>query len=441
MASLHTQMADCLLDEETIMRQLDDENIKKAASKQNAYGHYLIYYACKHTPYHKKLVLKLLIANPDAIMVEWKNHTTNPLHIVCRQNRPELISMILEKNPLIVNYFDEERQTPLHISCKYRCNENVASLLNCGMLDLNTTDKSNCTALHYADCNATIMLLQQNKIDLNISNLEGKTPFISFVDYVHFMVKQGRSDCNKELNIILFYIKTFPNVLSWKHPFTDINLVHYLIELNDTKILKSVLPYIDDIMNEGNFEGMTPLHYFFNRKKNKNILLDMLLGKSGIQVNLKCNKGFTALHYACCKFHIYGVTKLLYLCRKEINIYLRDDNGNNALHAMLRKLKRSKPKTIALNASTACQFIELFISDDKSLLKAKNYMNLTLLEMIDSLIEALHHVGLINTHGYTDLIDLKTSLEAMNHRDRWLIYSYLIVDDQPARLLKKRKMV
>jgi ankyrin repeat protein len=374
MYKFHKAMNDGTIDEKTVLFNLDfNSNRKDLPHTKDVDGHYLLFYACKHEQYHNKLMFRLLVENPEAIMEEWQNRNTNPLHVVCSNDQPEHITMILERNPAILNYVNEQRQTPLQIACKSRCTNNIVTLLKWGNIDLNSTDKFNCTALHYADANATRILLKQNRIDLNIiSNRDGATPFISYVNYVHFLIKLGRSVNQYELNMIILYIKKFPNVLSWKHPYTGNNLVHHLIDLNDDVILRSLLPYIDCVMNEGNYQGMTPLHLFFGRKKNKQELFDVLIRKPRIQLNLKCNKGFTALHYACCKFHLFAVLELIYFCRKNIEMNLKDKNGNNPLHAMLKKLERSKPKTISDNASTACQIIKAFLGEDKRLIKVNN---------------------------------------------------------------------
>jgi ankyrin repeat protein len=447
MISLHTAMNNGVADEDYLLTVL--QNDIKAANNKNAYGHYPLYYACQHKKYHHRLVLKLLVAYPEAIIDEWKNKTTNPLHIVCScHDKPDLVSLILENNPMLLNVVNEKEQTPLQLACIRQCHNIIDVLLMRERLDVNSTDIFGCTALHYADYVTTETLLFRESINVNVLNKEGETSFITFVKSIDSTIQRIAIARNKQLETIKMYMRQFPSVLNWRHPYTGNNLLHVIIEMKILDILKTVMPYIDHILNDRNSSGKTPLHLALRKKSTCDLIINMLLEKPGIELNLQCNKGNTVLHNACCHFNTDQVRKLL--TSDKMNLKLYNKNGDNPLHAMLKSLNDAKKKKfrknpftfkspMTMNAMMASEIIRLFLDHDKRIIFYHNVNCHTIHDILTSVIDRFKRFGFTECFGYRNLTELKTNIEVMIQQERWMLYTY-VKNEHEERLTKKQKI-
>jgi hypothetical protein len=107
--------------------------------------------------------------------------------------------------------------------------------------------------------------------------------------------------------------------------------------------------------------------------------------------------------------------------------------------AMLTKLADGESKTITDHASTASNIVYLFLLHDKRIQYLKNQTGLTIYNMIESVIHSLKKYGLTDTYAGKTFVNLKTTIDYGNQRDRWLTYTYLM-DDHPERLWKRQKL-
>jgi hypothetical protein len=303
---------------------------------------------------------------------------------------------------------------------------------------LNNTDINGNTALHFADCKVLKMMIEREGIDLSVVNAEGETPFIIFVKYVANVVEMRQICQYNHLQMVAYLIEKFPSVLSWRHPQTGNNLVHMLVGRNYALLLETVLPYVDGIINDCNLTGKTPLFHALSRKNKRDSIIEILVGNKNLQVNQYCVKGYTALHYACCNFDHNSILKIL-RSQHDVKIDLNDTRGNSPLHAMLTKLAEGEAKTITDHASTASNIVYLFQHHDKRIQYMKNETGLTIYNMIETVIYSLKKFRLTDTYAGKTFVNLKTTIDYGNQRERWLIYSYLM-DDHPERLWKRQKL-
>lgn len=143
----------------------------------------------KSTPLHRAASrkenidnIKLLIKSGANINARNFNEST-PLHIAIQESRSVDVAKLLLDCGADLNAKDAKGCTPLHKATEWRETDILNFLIDAGA-NVNAKDNEGCTALHKTvvklDRLNTTKILLEAGADLNITNIEGKTPFELF---------------------------------------------------------------------------------------------------------------------------------------------------------------------------------------------------------------------------------------------------------------------
>jgi ankyrin repeat protein len=185
--------------------------------------------------------------------------------------------------------------------------------------------------LHNASWKITGKLLLCTGINVDVVDVDGKTPFECYLLKLH-LNNIKRTKRSRHFGIIKLYLQKFPWVINHKKPDGE-NLLHTIITWGNKDIFKEVLPYTSNIINDGDNDGFTPLHCACIKHQIE--MLVLLLKNKMVDVNKQTNKGITALHYACYYRFNKIVAKLL-AAPKIIKDVLDADN-ESPLHVVFRE--------------------------------------------------------------------------------------------------------
>ncbi|KAK9693062.1 hypothetical protein K7432_014080 [Basidiobolus ranarum] len=236
-----------------------------------------------------------------------------PLHNAAIIADLALMKILLEYGAA-VNSKDALGGTALH----YAVDHDVAfvlKLLNFGA-DVNIRDINNETPLHRAAQRKSwpaVYTLLNDGSDINARSLDGSTP-------LHAAVKENEEVIMREL------IACQANVTT-KDRYGNIPL-HFAFFCSDRSLLSLLYNGVD--VNEKNFLGNTPLHYFSQccNVEGVNFLI-----KSGAQVNATNNSGDTPLHNAGRSGSSIEYVQVIWLLvHAGANVNAINNMGNTPLH-------------------------------------------------------------------------------------------------------------
>jgi ankyrin repeat protein len=321
MSTLHDAIISGTTDHDYLMRVFlsNTENVRKKDDD----GNYPLYLACRYLP-SGDFTLSLLKEYPEAInQTGWETLFDNPLHMACWSNRPDLVSLILEQNPSLLNSMGCHQKTALDIACGSGFLDIVDVLLKYPHLEINKTSGNTYrrTVLHNANWKIARKLLHFNGINVDVMDVHGKTPFECYLMNLHGnSIKRTKN--SRHYGIIKLYLKKFSWVINKKKQDGQ-TLLHTIIFWGNKDIFKEVLPYASNIINEGDNNGVTPLHCACIQ--NQNEMLAMLLKNKMVDINKQSNYGATALHYAC-YYHFDKIVKKLLAAPNIIKDLLDADN-------------------------------------------------------------------------------------------------------------------
>lgn len=139
----------------------DNKRVKKAL-KQGAdvnyvdeHGKSLLYIACSCR--HTSIIKTLLKQENIDVTIGKPIQNISPLHLVCNNNQPEAVQLILQKNPKALDEYDYEKNNPLHYACVLLHKSCIKKIIT---VDKNSINKQNIygeTSLH--------LLLKKHTID------------------------------------------------------------------------------------------------------------------------------------------------------------------------------------------------------------------------------------------------------------------------------------
>lgn len=181
-------------------------------------------------------------------------------------------------------------ETLLHVAVKQDNYDAVNQLLAFG-LDPNVKDNTGNYAIHGVRSLVILNLLRDFQFDINVTNLSGETPLLSYVK----AVVDGTDDENLELR------KTF------------------LIEL-----LKAGAD-----INHTDANGLTALHLV------KNVHIAQILLEHGSPVNAKNNKGETPVLYIFRELPLAHSLFKLFLCNEAVDIMTVSENNVSVLSVLV----------------------------------------------------------------------------------------------------------
>jgi ankyrin repeat protein len=206
--------------------------------------------------------------------------------------------------------------TPLHLAYKREMFDNVRALVTLGA-NVDTVDDKQRSLLHRAALSPVaeaIELLIDKAANVNARDISGITP-------LHLAYGQGNVDVVK---ILIDRGASIKSVTDEKR-----NVLHYAVTSDqwNRDEMKNLVE-IGVGVNLQDAEGITPLHLaaFHLRPENVRLLLDY-----GADVNLKCNRKRSALHYAAtAEYSNRQVIDLL--ISRGIDVNAQDISGESALH-------------------------------------------------------------------------------------------------------------
>ena len=246
-----------------------------------------------------------------------------------------IISYILEESQeIVIDQQDSKGKTPLHMSISSGNLAGVKELLARGSDPL-LRDEGGSTALHLAVLhNRFAIITELMKVPNSIQLLTD----VNFKGYstVHIAPKLRLGDV--VLDLIYPVLLQFPSHPMYvKDPYGN-NYIHLAAASGNWKLLLEFLHVsnVQELLNDTNHNGMTPLHCAAER--GKSICIEHLINNGAI--GHKGYGGVTPFMTACSEGHV-NCAKLLYNKACVFQLNLQDDVGNTALHHSTRSCNSS----------------------------------------------------------------------------------------------------
>ncbi|KAK7094581.1 uncharacterized protein [Littorina saxatilis] len=213
------------------------------------------------------------------------------LHTVCRQGDKDIAELLILHNAH-VDAKTSVGWTPLHLACD-KGQKDVAQLLLQFRADINTTSREGHTPLHMARTQSNtdiVRLLVANRADVNVTNTNNNTPlhcacYGNKANNVRLLLDHGA-----DVNVQNKHGETALHVACW---FCNTDVVRLLLGCKDAVSVS------DD-------EGKSPSTV-------------MCEPSAKVDINMKDNKGETALYKACEAGHIGAVRLLLQQENIDVN--------------------------------------------------------------------------------------------------------------------------
>lgn len=271
-----------------------------------------------HTALHLAIIKKdtktaLAILENVKININIEDNSGNDfMHYAIKKQNIDIIDKLL-KSKYKIDKKDRRGDYPIHKAIKEQNIEVIKKLID-SKANLNKIDFNKNTPLHLAILLNNIEIVKyiiKYKIDRTIRNNLGLSP-------IYYAIRiQNR----EALQILLEN-----NFDSDKNKFSTSPL-HLSSELNDIESSKIIIKHNRKYLMEEDIKGNIPLHKaaFKNRVK----MVEFILSE-GVDVNYQNSLGFTSLHTVA-SLNFGEVIKVL-LSHKDIDVNLRDIDGNIAIH-------------------------------------------------------------------------------------------------------------
>lgn len=182
-------------------------------------------------------------------------------------------------------------------------------------------------------------LLKNDKLDVNLSDYEGKTPLMYAIDY---LIQNEETFMNDKLSI-LYKLLNHKNIDINKKNNLGHNVLLYLLMKKYKKdsiisIKKDIEPYEPNILNKypKNIH-YSPLSIENNKPINYEMLITMLIKKGG-DFNIVDNFNYNALFYA---YQNEDINVFNILMNNKINLNHKNNNGETLLTKIINEGKLS----------------------------------------------------------------------------------------------------
>lgn len=221
----------------------------------------------------------------------------------CQQGNQELVQMLLTCDAIDVNTTDGFGNTPLLVSAKNGHAGIVRCLLDSDKVDVSRQNKNGFSSLMVASqagCEEVVdMLLDRDDILVNSQNSDGDTALILALKGSHITIvawflelKQVDVDARNNVGDSALHVACSRAL--------DVTVVMMLDMFEDAGLID---------VNSRNSDGRTPL--MLASRYGHVWIMEALLAAERIQVNAQCNRGWTAMMYACWNGQVSALQMLL----------------------------------------------------------------------------------------------------------------------------------
>jgi ankyrin repeat protein len=307
------------------------------------------------TPLHYLIVpfLEVIIMNHKSV----KTYTK----FFCDQ-----MKLLLDEKDIKINIQDNKGNTPLHDAIQAGSYDHVEYLLKRSDIDIAVKNNDGNTPFHfpgfYEHIKSMRACLTDINFDINVQNKEGNTPLHLAAEF---------EQCYYSLNIknvdvnIQNVLGETPLHYSIKHPFVWIEFGEITKHWEQAKTL--LKDGRTDVTVKTN-KGKTPLHY---AAKYPNVLT-VLVNNQNIDLTATDNQGRTALHIAA-KYGNNKAIGLLLTKMSKDSVNLKDNKGNTALDYANQAINPNREKKYNMLANSFRSFkrrnkkktVELLCTCDK----------------------------------------------------------------------------
>ncbi|KAF9764299.1 hypothetical protein IL306_002828 [Fusarium sp. DS 682] len=294
---------------------------------------------------YEKEIIDLLVNLPGS------GRAADALRYALKWNEPELLARVLERPDLDVSVPDSTGQTPLlcavhhkqvkavklllqrpeinpgtpgksgftalHVAVNVTSLPLVELLLQCPEVDARKADEDNSTAFHVAtergELEIVNLLLEQTGLDVVSPDAVGMIPLhwaVKSRNRMHHPPKETVTDQDmtfteppgyrtESLDIIKRLLAR-PEVNAGVHNTKRLTPLHIACLIGDYEVARPLLKREDVDSKARGLNGQTPLHIATsNRHAGAKKILDLLLGKPGVEITDVDYDGRTLLHYFC----------------------------------------------------------------------------------------------------------------------------------------------
>ena len=304
------------------------------------------------------LVVEVLLRH-GAFLTSAKGSTLPPLHLACRQDRFDIVQLMVEQHgPETLQIRDEQGMTALHHSCTGVCGEGLVSYLFEQGAELDAQDNNGNTALHTAIISGNVSAAEEllkrgsnpsiqdsnGQNSLHLAVFHNRQEILSFLlehnNCPHLLStpdNKGNYAIHCALNLSLYDLVILIHKSLLLHHFDDHvfldcdknNYLHLAAGAGDFKTLSSLLEFkccFRPMLNAINKTGSTPLH---SAASGGNVACVNALVNKGAVVH-RCHFGQTPLMYAC---HVGNLqaAKALYSAHPFQRDWV-DNDANTPLH-------------------------------------------------------------------------------------------------------------
>ncbi|GFR94591.1 ankyrin repeat protein [Elysia marginata] len=260
----------------------------------------------------------------DKVVVdEDQYYSRTPLCNACKNNREDLVTILLHHGAAIEKRSPFYGKQPLHFACDHSCgNLGMVRKILDAKANVDAQDMDGNTALHLA-CNESNVpvaeLLLERNANVNLINIDGETPLVwACRARSHRLVEallKAKSDPNVgdglplEIAVDTGSVETLRLLIA---SGADIQRRAYLAqasECNQLDMMK-VLNNCGADLNKTNSLGKTPLQAACSSEQTSTEAVRLLLSW-GANVNVCSSTHMSAMHYACDRLYLDKVRLLL----------------------------------------------------------------------------------------------------------------------------------
>ena len=247
-----------------------------------------------------------------------------PLHIAAEQRDDDMTQMLVNDRRVDVNKRSHRsKETALHIAARYDSDEIVRTLLNEADIEINAQSHVGETALHIAAHHGHVevvrQLLNDSRIDASIRDNKQRSAYSRGQRYPAI----AQEFETKNLDDDNLFRGTLMELLRGKGEKNVETIALRLLSEDDDDL---------DVNEKDRTSGKTPLHYAIEYGYGN--LIEQLLQRTDLQVNLKTTSGETPLFTAVRLAETGTISKLLAHVKTLVNE--KDNKGNTALLTAVR---------------------------------------------------------------------------------------------------------